>query len=333
MRRIGALFCAMVLLTSSAAVRASDSDFLALNEPLVTDDQDAAPAPADSSNPDNWLAMGEQLAADAQQTNASTSQPAESQPAGTAGRTYVPWRERRGPAYPGDFWTSFGRYGKEMPATLLDDTKATFTNPVSLVGFALAGAAGITLSASNVDNKVAEHYDKHGSQLNTFWDSVGDAGGNPGTHFAVAGAMYFTSLYRNDARNYEIATAMMNALIITDLSTVGLKLCADTRSPNGDRWGWPSGHTSSSFAFATVMYEAYGPAVGLPLLGFASYVGYERIDARNHDFSDVISGALIGLAVGHAVMQNHKPRIFGFEIAPYVDPANNTVGVALSKTW
>jgi membrane-associated phospholipid phosphatase len=325
---------AALLLLLSAAARANDFDIPAASDSLVAEDL-ASPdlVQTDSPTPETWLAMGDQLAADSQNDGAAATRPASSQPATATGRTYVPWKERHGPAYPGDFWTSFGRYGKEMPATLWDDTKATFTNPVSWIGFGLAVAAGISLASTNVDDQIAHHELTHRSQLNTFWDSVGDAGGNPGTHFAVTGVMYFWSLYRDDARNYEIATTTMNALIINDLFTVGLKLCADTRSPNGDRWGWPSGHTSSSFTFATVMCEAYGPVVGVPLLGFAGFVGYERIDSRRHDFSDVISGALIGMAVGHAVMQNHKPRIFGFDVAPYVDPSSNAAGVALLKNW
>ncbi len=246
---------------------------------------------------------------------------------------FVPWQKRRGPAYPNDYWKSFGRDAKELPATLWDDTKAVVKNPWSIAGLVAAGAAGIALSASDADDHIADHYTRHGSQLNTFWDSVGDAGGNPGTHFAIAGAMYFTSLATKDTKTYETSKALINALAINGVVTLALKGLVHTRSPNGDPFGWPSGHTSSSFCFATVLAEAYGPWVGIPLFAFASYVGYERVDARNHDFSDVISGALIGIAIGHAVMQNHKTRIFGFELVPWADPADNAVGIALAKQF
>ena len=148
----------------------------------------AANAPATDSG--SWLALGETLARDAQAAKAAADTPprAASQPASQPsmrtndeGRTYVYWKERHGPAYGGDFWTSFGRWGKEMPETLLDDTKAVFTNWVSLAGIGAAGIVGITISSSNADNRVEEHVEKHGHQLNSFWDAVGDAGGNPGT--------------------------------------------------------------------------------------------------------------------------------------------------------
>lgn len=250
----------------------------------------------------------------------------------TAGRAYVPWKERRGPAYPGDFWTSMGRDGKETPAILWDDAKAVVTNPVSLIGIALAGASGIAINASGADDNIAHQTEFHGHKLNTFWDSAFDAGGNPGTHFAIAGAMYLAGLGGGDTKTYEVSKTLVSALAINGMTTLALKGIVRTHSPNGDPDGWPSGHTSSSFAFATVMAESYGPWVGVPLYGFAAMVGYERIDARNHDFSDVVSGALLGTAIGYAVGENHKARVFGMEVVPIVSP-EGMVGVGLAKGW
>lgn len=274
----------------------------------------------------DWLSAGAQLA----QAQRPAEAPATPTPAGAG---YVPWQERRGPAYPGDFWRSFGRDAKELPVTLWDDTKVTFTSPTSWILFGLAGAAGLALHGNNGDEQIADHYTRHGSQLNDFWDSVGDAGGHPGTHFAIAGGAYLWSLANGDTKTYEVSKTLLNALIINGLFTEALKVAARTESPNGDEFGWPSGHASSSFCFATVMHEAYGPWVGVPLFGFAAFVGYERVDARNHDFSDVISGALIGIAVGHAVSSNHQPKILGMDVIPYVNPENGAMGIALTKTW
>ncbi|MDY7011169.1 MAG: phosphatase PAP2 family protein [Planctomycetota bacterium] len=243
------------------------------------------------------------------------------------------WAKRRGPAYPGDFWRSFGRDAKELPATIWDDTNATFTDPWTLVAMGAAGAVGIALDATNVNGSVADHFTENRPQLSKFGDMVGDVGGNPGTHFGIAGAMYFTSLATGDVKTYETSKALINALAVNGLTTLALKGLARTESPNGDEFGWPSGHTSSTFCLATVMHEAYGPVVGVPLFIFSSFVGYERIDARNHDFNDVISGAIIGIAIGHAVMQNHQPRILGFDVIPWSDPTNNSVGIALSKEF
>jgi len=282
---------------------------------------EARPPRTDVGGDATWLALGEQL---------SQAGPDETTP---PRRKFTPWRRRRGPAYPDDFWGSFGRDAKELVPTIWDDTVATFTDKWALAGLAGAVVAGVALDVANTNGCVADHFRKNRSQLNGFWDSVGDVGGNPGTHFALAGAMYFTSLYRRDVKNYEVSKALLNALAVNGIVTMALKGITHTDSPNGDPFGWPSGHTSSTFALATVMHEAYGPWVGVPLFAFAGFVGYERVDARNHDFNDVISGALIGIAIGHAVYQNHRPRVVGFDVIPYADPANGTVGVALTRRW
>ena len=322
----GALVIAAVAICETA--RAQDSEFqiaLARYERAaarrVRDNNTPKPPQADKPQP-TWLDTVRAIAQG--QTNPITS-PADASP-------YVHWRQRRGPAYPGRFWPSFGRWAKELPATAWDDTKACATNPVALIGLAAAGAAGLALRTSDIDDNVSDNCKEHGSRLNKFWDNVGDVGGNPGAHFAVAGAMFLTAMARNDNVNYEKSRTLLNALAINGLTTLVLKGIFRTRSPNGDPLGWPSGHTSSSFCFATVMYEEYGPWVGVPLFVFAGFVGYERVDARNHDFSDVISGALIGIAIGHAVVQNNKHKFFGMDVVPMVTP-RGTVGLALTKRW
>ena len=280
---------------------------------------DESPVWPDES-PVSWLELGKPM-----------SMPIGSADAGGAG--FKPWRTRRGPAHGNDFWRSFGRDAKELPATMWDDTKATFTNPWVWVGLGLAGASGVAVHKSGADDRVEDHYREHRSQLSKFGDMVGDIGGNPGLHFALAGAMYFTSLGRDDVKGYETSKALINALAINGLTTLALKGVFGTESPNDEPFGWPSGHTSSTFCLATVMHEAYGPWVGVPLYAFATFVGYERIDARNHDLSDVVSGAVIGIAIGYAVMQNHKPKILGFELIPWADPNSGAMGLALSREF
>ena len=279
----------------------------------------AAGGPADPPD-ETWLAMSETLALQAEQERVGST------------RTFVPYDRRRGPAYRGDILTTFGRDVKEYPGAVWDDTKAVARDPTAWVLLGAAVASGAAISCSGLDGQVADHYMSHGSDLNTFWDMVGDVGGNPGLHFAVAGVMYFHGQAAENDKEYEVAKTLLNGLAINGLLTMALKGVARSDSPNGEILGWPSGHTSSTFCFATIMYKAYGPWVGVPLMGFAGFVGYERIQARNHDFSDVISGALIGIAIGHVVGRNHEMKIFGMDLVPYSDPRGG-VGLALTKQW
>jgi len=60
---------------------------------------------------------------------------------------------------------------------------------------------------------------------------------------------------------------------------------------------FPSGHTASSFAFATVMGEKY-PEYRISLLIYALLSGYSQVYVGNHYPLDVLAGGLIGYGVG-----------------------------------
>lgn len=248
------------------------------------------------------------------------------------GVEYTPWQKRRGPAYPDDKWRSVGRDLQELPETLWDDTKYAACEPIFWVGMGVAGVSGLVIHKTGVDGTIADRTKGH-QQLSSEVDGIGGFFGSPAVHLPLSALMYTTGLVVEDVKLYETSKALFNALALNGITVEILKIACQTDSPNGDPLGWPSGHTSSSFCFATVMAEAYGPWVGVPLFAFAGFVGWERIDARNHDFSDVISGMVMGITWGYVVSENHKPRMLGMDIEPMVDPATQSVGLALVKRW
>ncbi len=64
-------------------------------------------------------------------------------------------------------------------------------------------------------------------------------------------------------------------------------------------YSFPSGHTSSAFAFATSICLAYPKwYVIAPSFAWASLVGYSRMHLGVHYPSDVLVGALIGVGCG-----------------------------------
>jgi membrane-associated phospholipid phosphatase len=62
---------------------------------------------------------------------------------------------------------------------------------------------------------------------------------------------------------------------------------------------FPSGHTAAAFAFATGAGREL-PAARAPLFALAALVGYSRIHTGVHYPSDVLAGALCGIALGEA---------------------------------
>jgi len=255
---------------------------------------------------------------------AATTAPAREPPPSEPGATI-----ERGPL-PG-FGQSVKRDVKQMPGTLWNDTKNVYTNTGNLIILGLAGGASIALRPE-VDDDIADHYDKHHTFTEDWRDTFG-ALGNPGTHFAVAGVMYLVGQQMPSTKTYEVGRTLFSALIINDVSTVLLKLAACDESPNGEDWAWPSGHVSSTATLAAVMHEAYGPLAGIPLYGLTGLVAVERMDDREHWFSDVVFGAAMGWVIGHTVASGHRPEMFGGEIVPYADPKSGGAGVAWVKSF
>lgn len=236
----------------------------------------------------------------------------------------------RGPL-PG-FWETVRRDIKRMPRSMWEDTKDVYTDPGNLIILGSAGIASLAVRVTGVDGKFDDSHGRHDTFRDEWSDAIG-ALGNPGTHFAMAGLWYLVGQQSQDDKTYEVGRTLFNALTITGLSTMVLKVAANTKSPNGEGPGWPSGHTSSSFTVAEVLNVSYGPWVGVPSYALATLAAFGRIDDREHDFSDVIFGAVLGIVIGHTVADGHHPEIFGGEITAYVSPESGASGIAWSKSF
>ena len=66
-------------------------------------------------------------------------------------------------------------------------------------------------------------------------------------------------------------------------------------------WSFPSGHAGSSFAVATVIFRNMSKKVGVPTLVLAFLIGFSRLYVGVHYMTDVLCGALLGVAIGIAV--------------------------------
>jgi hypothetical protein len=64
---------------------------------------------------------------------------------------------------------------------------------------------------------------------------------------------------------------------------------------------FPSGHTASAFAVATVFAERY-PAFARVAYGAAGIIGASRISTKAHFPSDVFFGAVLGYSISHFVV-------------------------------
>lgn len=82
----------------------------------------------------------------------------------------------------------------------------------------------------------------------------------------------------------------------------------ETRMPKSS--SFPSGHAATAFAFATVVSADF-PRLEVLLYTLAACVGWSRIQLGVHYPSDVLGGAMLGLALGTAARNGALPRHAG----------------------
>lgn len=85
--------------------------------------------------------------------------------------------------------------------------------------------------------------------------------------------------------------------VLNGLYTTALKLGINRQRPNGGRYSYPSGHTSSAFAAAGVVYSQFGRTWGIPAFAAAGYVGLSRLQEGKHYLSDVVAGGILGTLI------------------------------------
>ena len=81
------------------------------------------------------------------------------------------------------------------------------------------------------------------------------------------------------------------------LATLALKELVNKSRPDGsDDDAFPSGHASMAFQGASFIHRRYGIKRAWPAYALATYTGWTRLDADEHDEADVLAGALLGIA-------------------------------------
>ena len=112
------------------------------------------------------------------------------------------------------------------------------------------------------------------------------------------------------------------------LATHGLKRTVNKQRPDkSNNQSFPSGHTSAAFQGAAFIHFRYGFKYAAPAYLAASFVGYSRVDANKHDYSDVFAGAALGILSSWYFTNSWK----GVNLTPLV--GENGFGLHISKRW
>lgn len=156
------------------------------------------------------------------------------------------------------------------------------------------GTAGATSLAHQADSKFREDYgDNKGIAESKTKIGAVLGSGFPGIAIAA------TQLYMDTENGLQHS----RAIAFTSLTHISLAASLNRKRPNGKGRSFPSGHTSSSFATASSLAYSYGPWVGIPALGAATFIGLSRTANNAHWLSDIVAGAGLGIFWARASAQ------------------------------
>ena len=133
---------------------------------------------------------------------------------------------------------------------------------------------------------------------------------------AASGAMYAFGQIAGNKHVRETGWLSLEAIAHTQLVTFGIKQMTNRRRPvveesragfwnGGD--SFPSGHSATSFAVATVFAYEYRDHIAVPIAAYtiATLISASRLGARRHWVSDIFVGASTGFLIGRYIYKHH----------------------------
>ena len=157
---------------------------------------------------------------------------------------------------------------------------------------------------------------------NSFLEGPTDAGDIYGSGLTLgSGALGIMLLGRVTGNRSleETGNDLCRSLIASGAVVWSVKLAAGRTRPNGGKYSFPSGHTAAAFSVAPILRKHYGLKVAIPAYALALSTGLGRMEDRKHYLSDVLFGAVIGLAIGESVAGRDDGN--GFSGSVLVDPS------------
>lgn len=167
----------------------------------------------------------------------------------------------------------------------------------SILILAAAGAASLAVKPEDPTITLRA---SHSQPLDTAFDS-GAFIGNGATQLGAAVGLYGLgrAFHRPDAA--ALGADLLQSQLISGLLTQTVKYAVNRTRPDGGTHSFPSGHSSATFATATVLERHFGWRIGVPAYALAGYVATSRLSENQHFASDVIFGAGIGIVSGRAM--------------------------------
>jgi membrane-associated phospholipid phosphatase len=235
------------------------------------------------------------------------------------------------------------------------DVAHVFSSPFHLSrrgGLRLLAVAAVTAGTiAFVDEPFDEEYAKEGhnifylahelAEIGQFYDDVSPVSFTIG----LSAATLVGGLLSKDKKLLTTTRLLVESAVLTEFFTALSKGVLGRSRPYTDRGAtdfhffkfssseelksMPSGHVSSVFAIMTVMAKQYDYWwVEIPAYTFCGAVAFQRMESRNHWFSDTIVGGALGYWVASTLVNHNRGVATNSFFRPYW--LGNRVGAVLS---
>jgi hypothetical protein len=186
---------------------------------------------------------------------------------------------------------------------------------------------GKTLAAVSIVAIAAAPWDREGVNNGFNIPTTVFQSGNLIGQFAFqlgAGAATYgiAKVVRND-KAAMVGRDLIRAQLLSQAMVQTMKYTVRRERPDGSNdKSFPSGHSASTFAAATVLHRHYGWKVGAPAYALGGYVALARMAWNRHHATDVIMGAGFGIASARTVTMGMGGSRFSVGVQPQVGGAS-----------
>ncbi len=115
--------------------------------------------------------------------------------------------------------------------------------------------------------------------------------------------------------------------LLTSAARVGFNNTSWGKRPDGNEYGFPSGHVAFVASGASFLQERYGWEYGVPAWLLTGYVAYVRVNNDKHHWRDVVASGVLAYGVAKLFVTPENAT----HLAPIIGP--DFMGLRWERSW